>query len=86
MRPWLRYLGKISYGMYVYHLALIWFVWHLSEEHSRGETATWIRPGIALAATVLIATLSYYLLEKPILNLKDRFFSWSQAPDNEKSG
>lgn len=83
--PWLRYLGKISYGMYVYHLALIWFVWRLFEERIPGEVAQWIRVAVPLSATVLLATLSYYLLERPILNLKDRFFAWSKAPDDEKT-
>ena len=41
-------------------------------------------PAIALPATILIATLSYYFLEKPILNLKDRFFAWSKASDDER--
>jgi peptidoglycan/LPS O-acetylase OafA/YrhL len=81
---WLRYLGKISYGMYVYHLPVIWFVERLSEERIEGEMAHLIRVIISLSATILIATLSYHLLEKPILNLKDRFFSWSKAPINRE--
>ena len=28
----------------------------------------------AMSATLLTATLSFYLLEKPIINLKDRIF------------
>ena len=82
--PWLRYLGRISYGMYVYHSALIWFVERLSEQRIEGELAHWLRVVIALTATILIASLSYYLLERPILNLKDRFFSWSKAPSNRE--
>jgi peptidoglycan/LPS O-acetylase OafA/YrhL len=84
--PWLRYLGKISYGMYVYHLPLIWFVERFSEERVQGEMTHWLRVAISLSATILIATLSYYLLEKPILNLKDRFFSWSKAPISREPG
>jgi peptidoglycan/LPS O-acetylase OafA/YrhL len=84
--PWLRYLGKISYGMYVYHLALIWFVWKLADEHIQGEMVYWIKLVVSLSATILVATLSYYFLERPILNLKDRFFSWSPNPAAEKSG
>jgi peptidoglycan/LPS O-acetylase OafA/YrhL len=84
--PWLRYLGKISYGMYVYHLALIWFVERLTEDQIRGEMAIWIRAAISLFATILIATLSYYLMERPILNLKDRFFTWSKAPISREPG
>ncbi len=82
--PWLRYLGKISYGMYVYHLALIWFVRNFVEKLTTGEMAFWIRLAVSLAATILVATLSYYLLERPVLSLKDRFFPWSRTPDDGK--
>jgi peptidoglycan/LPS O-acetylase OafA/YrhL len=64
--PWLRYLGKISYGMYVYHLVLIWFIWEFFEE--RGQEGTeyyWLKFAIALIATILVSTLSYHFLEKP---------------------
>jgi peptidoglycan/LPS O-acetylase OafA/YrhL len=82
--PWLRYLGKISYGMYVYHLALIWFVWELFEERGlEGTEYYWIKFAIALFAVILVSTLSYYFLERPILNLKDRFFAWSKTPNQE---
>ncbi len=84
--PWLRYLGKISYGMYVYHLALIWFVWRFFEERINGGMPYWIKVVVSLSATILIASLSYYLLERPILNLKDRFFHWSQPPIDGKPG
>ena len=70
----LRYLGKISYGLYVYHFPVIWFV---EQAHSdfdflsnMGETGVML---VSFAATVLLATLSYYLLESPFLKLKDRF-------------
>jgi peptidoglycan/LPS O-acetylase OafA/YrhL len=84
--PWLRYLGKISYGMYVYHLALIWFIRQFVEDHIQGEMAYWIKIVVPLSATILVATLSYYFLERPILRLKDRFFAWSKDRDNESSG
>lgn len=80
--PWLRYLGRISYGMYVYHLAVIWFVWNLVDELTKSDMAIWIKPAIALPVTVIIATLSFYFLERPILNLKDRFFTWSKTPND----
>jgi len=84
--PWLRYLGKISYGMYVYHLPLIWFAERFLEERLQGEMTIWIRIAVSLFATILIASLSYYLLERPILNLKDRFFYWSPPQADKKSG
>ena len=70
----LRYLGKISYGLYVYHFPVIWFV---EQAHSDFDFLSNMgEPGVMLvsfAATVLLATLSYYLLESPFLKLKDRF-------------
>ncbi|RPJ26773.1 MAG: acyltransferase [Chloroflexi bacterium] len=83
---WLRYLGKISYGMYVYHFPIMWFVARFLEERMQAETANWIYVVVSLSTTILIASLSYYLLERPILNLKDRFFSWSKAPAVENPG
>jgi peptidoglycan/LPS O-acetylase OafA/YrhL len=73
----LKYLGKISYGLYVYHLAIMWFVgrirdwWPIFQE----PTAKLLTAVIALPVTILVASLSYFLMEKPLLNLKDRFFA-----------
>jgi peptidoglycan/LPS O-acetylase OafA/YrhL len=75
--PWLRYLGKISYGMYVYHLALIWFVDRFFEQQIPEGVTHWLKAGVSLTATILVASLSYHLLERPILNLKERFFRWN---------
>jgi peptidoglycan/LPS O-acetylase OafA/YrhL len=70
----IRYLGKISYGMYVYHFPVIWFVQNGSRAlgwDSLLPYTVWI----SLAAIVAISSLSYHLFEKPILDLKDRFFA-----------
>jgi peptidoglycan/LPS O-acetylase OafA/YrhL len=71
-----KYLGKISYGMYVYHLAIIWFVARIRDflPISGEPMAKFLTALIALPITVLVASLSYYFMEKPLLNLKDRFF------------
>jgi peptidoglycan/LPS O-acetylase OafA/YrhL len=75
----MQYLGKISYGLYVYHFPMYWFASNvrdlgLSESATRALTAL-----ITFVGTLLIASASYYLLEKPILNLKDRFFSLKRS-------
>ncbi|HUH98453.1 MAG TPA: acyltransferase [Anaerolineales bacterium] len=75
-RP-LAFLGKISYGLYVYHLAVIWFVTRLSTGILTGQSF-WTKTLLTVVEfciTVVIAVLSYFLLEKPALSLKDRFFS-----------
>lgn len=75
----LRYLGKISYGMYIYHLPVIWFVLALQLEYKDhlpftfylGQTRTFF---LVLFITIVIAGLSFHSFEKPINNLKDRYF------------
>ncbi len=70
---WLIYLGKISYGLYVFHALAMHIV--------RSTPATWhLRaPGIdifvVLSLTILCASLSYPLIERPFLRLKRRFES-----------
>ncbi|HZJ23761.1 MAG TPA: acyltransferase family protein, partial [Anaerolineales bacterium] len=71
----LRYLGKISYGLYVYHFPIIWFATRVRD---LGVVEPYAKPVIALISfigTLLVASLSYQYLEKPLLNLKDRFFA-----------
>jgi peptidoglycan/LPS O-acetylase OafA/YrhL len=78
-RP-LRYLGKISYGLYVYHFPIIWFAIRVRD---LGVVDPYAKPVIALISftgTLLVASLSYLYLEKPLLNLKDRFFALNPEP------
>ncbi|MBE0669665.1 MAG: acyltransferase [Anaerolineales bacterium] len=73
----LRYLGKISYGLYVYHNGVLWFAYRLRDF---GVGEEYIKPISALVTfltTLLLASLTYYLVEKPLLNLKDQFFPTS---------
>jgi peptidoglycan/LPS O-acetylase OafA/YrhL len=70
----LRYLGKISYGLYVYHFPIVWFSGRIAD---LGVVPPLLQPLstlIAFSATILIASLSFHLMERPIINLKDRFF------------
>ncbi|HXF85419.1 MAG TPA: acyltransferase [Anaerolineales bacterium] len=70
----MQYLGKISYGLYVYHFPIIWFAGRLFGVNPLDLSLPPHSATIAFAATLLIASLSYHFIEKPILNLKDRFF------------
>jgi peptidoglycan/LPS O-acetylase OafA/YrhL len=72
-RP-IAYLGKISYGLYVYHFAIIWFM-TLPFGLSSTAPVPFINAAISLILTVIVAGFSYRLLEKPLMNLKDRFFA-----------
>jgi peptidoglycan/LPS O-acetylase OafA/YrhL len=68
----LRALGIISYGFYVYHDLLHDFYSDLAHRIS-SRYAYPMTLLIAFTATLLISSLSYRLLEKPMLKLKERF-------------
>lgn len=57
----LRYLGRISYGMYLYH----WPLQFLIDSERTGLTGYPLF-GERVAATVALATASYYMVERPI--------------------
>ncbi len=64
---YLVWLGSISYGLYLWH----WVVYRVVADI--GGT------GIDIAiygslASILLATISYYFVEKPVLRVKERFY------------
>jgi peptidoglycan/LPS O-acetylase OafA/YrhL len=77
---WLRYLGKISYGLYVFHMLAI----HLSVKLWGGFVHTlrdflgyWC---LSLLMTITMAALSYRYFESPFLRLKKRFTRVESRP------
>ncbi|MGC2635838.1 MAG: acyltransferase [Acidobacteriaceae bacterium] len=76
---YLRYPGKISYGLYVFHMLCIRIADRLLREES-GVLHFTARIGLSFALTVLMAALSYNFLERPFLKLKDRFAHVSSRP------
>ena len=64
----LGFLGKISYGLYAWH----GFGYYLTSIYAArvSPTADWL---ISFGVTVILAVLTWYLLESPILRLKQRF-------------
>lgn len=68
------YLGKISYGIYLYHNVLLTF--HLQILSFFGlELAASLatKVFIAVPMTLLLAMISFHIVEKPLLNLKHKF-------------
>jgi len=68
--PPLVWLGKISYGLYLWHMVTFWMggLLPVSSFEGRGPAWLWM-----LAGTVAVAAVSFYALERPLLKLKRRF-------------
>jgi peptidoglycan/LPS O-acetylase OafA/YrhL len=78
--PRLIYLGRISYGLYVYHGAVTLLTLALF-----AAAPGWLRwlvcPALSLGATIAISAASYRWFEAPFLRLKARYqYIRSAAP------
>jgi peptidoglycan/LPS O-acetylase OafA/YrhL len=69
-------LGKISFGIYVFHLPLILVLQTLIGKSPSTALEILCFP-IYLTAVIGLAWLSYRLWESPFLRLKDRFFAYN---------
>lgn len=69
----LIYLGRISYGLYVFHVLGLLISDHTVPDQTASLWRYALRVGIALAATIAMAAVSYRWLETPFLSLKQRF-------------
>jgi peptidoglycan/LPS O-acetylase OafA/YrhL len=70
--PPLLYLGTISYGVYVYHAFMPYLLGRILG--GRVQSLHWLsRFAILAAATILTASVSWRLLERPILGMKRHF-------------
>ena len=72
----LIYLGKMSYGLYVFHLGMLLLAWWLTAPLKlapRPVFRMFIVDSIALLLCIVAAHLSYRYFEMPFLRLKERF-------------
>jgi peptidoglycan/LPS O-acetylase OafA/YrhL len=77
---WLRYLGKISYGLYVFHMLAIHLslkLWGGYVHTLRSFVAFWC---LSLLVTFAMASASYKYFEAPFLRLKKRFTRIESRP------
>ncbi len=65
----INYLGKISFGLYMYHSAIIEWVYPIGFL----EKLALVKILAVVVLTVVVSALSYEFFEKPILSLKKRF-------------
>jgi peptidoglycan/LPS O-acetylase OafA/YrhL len=71
VHPILNRLGQMSYGIYMYHLAVIYLV--IIGLRQLGAANDLLVYGLVTTLTIGIAALSYDHFERPFLNLKKRF-------------
>jgi peptidoglycan/LPS O-acetylase OafA/YrhL len=69
----LVYLGRISYGLYVFHVLGLLISDYLVHDQTAGLLRYAMRVAVALAATIAMSAISYRWLETPFLRLKQRF-------------
>ena len=78
---WLRYMGRISYGIYLLHYPLFILWARFINSGNLFPTNPVARNLLAFGGQILIATvagsISWYFFEEPILRLKERFPSGS---------
>ena len=72
----LTYLGRISYGLYVYHFFILWAMRQVVRVvlPDSPDLAGLARMVCAFGLTVAVSMASYALIEAPMLRLKDKHF------------
>lgn len=75
--PWLifenkiiNYLGKISYGLYVYHWVIIYYTHNIFYDTNYYNIKLYI---FSILFTIIISIFSFELIEKKVLKFKNRF-------------
>ncbi|GAA3000146.1 Peptidoglycan/LPS O-acetylase OafA/YrhL, contains acyltransferase and SGNH-hydrolase domains [Actinokineospora diospyrosa] len=76
-----RYLGRVSYGIYLWHFAVIYFWFQngsifgndpVGVTAFRGRNSFLELITVVVLACVVMATISYFLVERPLQRLSDR--------------
>jgi peptidoglycan/LPS O-acetylase OafA/YrhL len=75
----IRYLGKISYGLYMYHPIAIVFALHATR--MLGTVSNYLLYPLSFALTVLLAGFSYKYFESYFLNFKTNYSTISSGEE-----
>ncbi len=69
----LVYLGRVSYGLYVFHVLGLMISDYTIHHQDSSLGRYFLRDSVAFAITVALSAISYRWLETPFLRLKQRF-------------
>jgi peptidoglycan/LPS O-acetylase OafA/YrhL len=84
---WLTYLGRISFGLYMFHSLLFHLVFDVGFKRYHASLPVpenmlpYIGTLLVLLLTILVASISYAFFEKPFLKLKNRFTFVRSRPE-----
>jgi peptidoglycan/LPS O-acetylase OafA/YrhL len=74
----LAYLGRISYGLYLYH-PLVYIAIYVAAQRLRLGEPLWLEP-IKLAAVIAAASFSWHWIEQPVMGWRSRFAYMPRTP------
>jgi len=77
---WLIWLGEISFGLYLWHFPAIQVLDHVLGPRLESPLGSVLALALCLAATIPLAALSYYLVERPVMG-----WGFAAAPSSDPS-
>jgi peptidoglycan/LPS O-acetylase OafA/YrhL len=70
----LRWIGRLSYSLYLWHWPMIWIAYKVSGLELGGDIKMSVPVmGIVVVASFAAACASYYLVERPLFELRKKF-------------
>ncbi|MGA1827175.1 acyltransferase family protein [Microbacterium sp.] len=75
----LRYVGLVSYSLYLWHVPVIWLVVKLGWQGPDTYPGFFWNLGLVFAISLAFSSVTYHLIEKPALALKKRTDKRKQA-------
>lgn len=86
--PIFTFLGKISYGLYMYHMMIVGGFIYLVHKYSFFEgfylLSNFLVYVLILGTTIIVSTISYYFFEKPFLDIKSKYTVITSGTDAKK--
>lgn len=82
--PVLAYLGRISYGIYLWHFTVMYFRFESGSVFGEivpvnmllGKFGFWDLFTVVVLGTIAVSTVSFYLVEQPIIRLVEKRIRW----------